>query len=1118
VLLLAGLLCAPPLRAAERCDQGAARLVSLQGAVEVRPAGSERWQSARLDQTLCGGDRLRVLEWSRAALVMPDETIVRLDQSTSVTLTPPPREGAVLLDLLQGAIHFFSRTRRVLEVHTPIVNGVIEGTEVVMASGAAGDRITVIEGALQVENDRGRLVLRSGESASAAPGQAPLRDPQPATMERIQWAIYYPPLFGLQTGGYDLPADRELAGPLAEAARRFQGGDAHGALKALPTGEAGPPELLALRASLLLYVGRVEQAAADIARLRQADPRSSEAAALEAVIAAAQNRKEEALARGREASTAAPDSAPALVALSIARQAGFDLPGARDALQRAVAVDPASGLAWARLAEIQLSLGERDDALRAAERASVLLPQLARVQVVHGFALLAGMHVDEAAAAFQSAVARDSADPMPRLGLGLARIRKGALAEGRREIEIAAALDPANALIRSYLGKAYFEEKRDKAAGDQLAMAKQFDPFDPTPHLYDAIRKQTGNRPVEALHDIQRSMALNDNRAVYRSRLLLDGDLAVRGAGLGQIYRDLGFERLALVEGVKSIDIDPANASAHRLLADAYASAPRHDVARVSELLQAQLLHPLNPTPLQPELAETNLRIVENTGPADLGLFEYHPLFLADRLHLTANGLLGGNDTRGDNLIFSGIHDRYAFSLGQFHYFSDGFRDNNDQRNDIYNAFFQAALSEQSSLQAEYRDYDFEWGDTPLNFYRSQYVPDLRMAGPYRSARLGAHHEWRPGSDLLYSGILSRLHGDTEISGYDIEITEKGIFNELQHRLKTDRLRLIYGAGHLHADTEDAYRYTDPAVPGAEKALLSSGEYALDHTNAYLYAHIPYPDSLLWTLGASVDLFRDQYLDNDKNQFNPKLGLTWTPTDRTTVRAAVFRVLKRYMSSNQTIEPTQVAGFNQYYDEFNGMSAWRCGLGVDQKFGATLFGGLEYATRQMQVDFEDFFRDPENPSIATADYREQTLRAYGYWAPLPWLAASLEGSYDIFETDERDSPDFLGAVQFTELKTLRLPLSLRFFHPAGFSAAWTTSYVHQEVALGDPRVGPLTSDSDSFWVTNAAVSYDLPRRRGKLSLLAKNLFDTGFNYLELDPKLREMHPERTVYLKLSLFF
>ena len=106
--------------------------------------------------------------------------------------------------------------------------------------------------------------------------------------------------------------------------------------------------------------------------------------------------------------------------------------------------------------------------------------------------------------------------------------------EGGREIEIAASLDPNNSIARSYLGKAYYEEKRGPLDEREYAIAKELDPKDPTPWFYDAIAKQTTNRPVEALHDMQKAIELNDNRAVYRSRLLLDSDLAARSAALAE--------------------------------------------------------------------------------------------------------------------------------------------------------------------------------------------------------------------------------------------------------------------------------------------------------------------------------------------------------------------------------------------------------------------------------------------------------------------------------------------------------------------------------------------------------------------------------------------------------
>ena len=101
------------------------------------------------------------------------------------------------------------------------------------------------------------------------------------------------------------------------------------------------------------------------------------------------------------------------------------------------------------------------------------------------------------------------------------------------------------------MGKAYYEEKRGPLDQREYAIAKELDPKDPTPWFYDAIAKQTTNRPVEALQDMQQAIELNNNRMVYRSSLLLDSDLAARSAALGQIYNNLGFQQLGLVEGWK---------------------------------------------------------------------------------------------------------------------------------------------------------------------------------------------------------------------------------------------------------------------------------------------------------------------------------------------------------------------------------------------------------------------------------------------------------------------------------------------------------------------------------------------------------------------------------------
>ena len=173
-----------------------------------------------------------------------------------------------------------------------------------------------------------------------------------------------------------------------------------------------------------------------------------------------------------------------------------------------------------------------------------------------GFVHLAQIDTGAAQTAFHAAIEHDSFNPLPRLGLGLATIRDGQLVQGRQQLEIAVALDPGSSLLRSYAGKAYYEEntrQRDELASAQFALAKQLDTQDPTSWYYEAILKESQNRPAEALQELQVSIEKNGNRAVYRSKLLLDDDAAAPTASVAAVYDNLGFERLAIVESAKAL-------------------------------------------------------------------------------------------------------------------------------------------------------------------------------------------------------------------------------------------------------------------------------------------------------------------------------------------------------------------------------------------------------------------------------------------------------------------------------------------------------------------------------------------------------------------------------------
>ena len=1090
----------PAVAVAAECRDGIARAVSVQGSVRVRRAGEARWVEVRLNDPFCPGDLLRLEARSRAAVLLRSGAVLRLDQHTTIAFVSTAPAETSWIELLLGAVHFISRITRGLTIQTPFVNGTVEGTEFWVEVTSDQATLTVLEGRVKASNPSGALTLESGQSAVARTGQPPTLRPIVVTpTDAVQWALYYPPL--PRPRPEDFP-DRSgetwpaLVRRSLEEAARGDLGAAFDALAGVPS-DVADPRMLLYRADLLLTVGRVDEATADIDRVLANDPGNSVALAQRSIIAVAKNAKAEALALARQAADRDPRSSVARIALSYAQQASVDLEGARASVQEAVTFAPDDALAWARLAELWLSWGEFDRALAAAREAVRLDPRLGRAQVVLGFALLSQIRPVEAAQAFEAAIRLDQADPLARLGLGLAQIRRGDLEAGRWELEVAVSLDPGQALLRSYLGKAYYEEKRDALAADQFGLARTLDHRDPTPWLYDAIRKHSVNRPVEALQDLQRSVELNDYRAVYRSQLFLDADRATRSATLARLYDDLGFQQRALVEGWTSLHTDPANFSAHRFLADSSAALPRHEIARVSEVLQSQLLQPVNINPVPPQLALARSFVLAGTGPTTAGFNEFDPLFERNRFSLRASGVAGNNATWGDEIVASVLWDRLAVSVGQFHYETDGFRPNNDQTQDLYDVFLQWSPSATTSVQAELQASRFDRGDLFLRFDPDNFLPALRQEDDVLTARLGLRHQLAPDSTLLASLAYGTAEFNTTVQpGLTLATDEDRYSAEVQHLFRHARLSLVDGGGYFHIEREDRF-LDDPAT-----------ETSVRHGNLYAYGHVPL-GRLVATLGASADFFSGGIRDRD--QLNPKVGVLWRSDSGTTLRAAAFRTLKRTLINNQTLEPTQVAGFNQFFDDPEATDAWRYGVGVDQVVGRSLFAGLEVSRRDLEVPALDL-TGPE-PRVTTTDEQENFGRAYVYWAPHPWVALVAEYQYEKLERDPQASNE----GQVAKVRTQRVPLAVNLFHPSGLMASLRATYVNQEGTFRD-AAGDLVRGSDAFWVVDASLGYRLPRRWGIITVEARNLLDERFRFQETDPVRPTLAPERVVLVKFTLAY
>jgi Tfp pilus assembly protein PilF len=1112
--VIACVLSAAVLPAAWAAEGEVGKIAAVQNQVETKAAAAGDWEPSVLHSMLHARDRVRTGAESRAAILYSDQTLHRINEKSEVEVLPPEAGNPGLLKVISGN-HFFSsrKPKDFGRVETPTVTAAIRGTEFVVDVGDRGvTTITMIEGVVDASNTFGSVQVGAGEQAFIEPGKAPVKRIVVRPRDAVAWSLYYPRVLG--------------------------GSDA----QRLESMGAGGRDLA--RAAELLSSGQVGQARPLIESARERDPDNPVALALASVIGVVSDRKDEAYALARQAVEADSDSGAAALALSLALQSRFEIDQALEMAETAARLDPDSAEALARVAELRLATGDTRGAQDAAERAVRRDANSARALTVLGFVQLAQLKSAEALGTFERAVQTDPSFPLARLGLGIARIRGGDLKAGREEMQTAVLLDPDNSLFRSYLAKAYYEELREDAAAKEIAAAKELDPSDPTPYLYSALQKQTYNRQVEALHELQESIARNDNRAVYRSRLLLDEDLAVRSANLASIYSELGFSELGMVTARRSADADQSNFSSHLFLAESYRTTPGFAPAFLSEVLQARIYQPVNVNAVRPDVVNETASFNEYTSlinrprirgfagitygatSTDLADLELPPAF-QDLLELDSSNPSGGDVT------FTFNRDRVAGSLSYTNVSVDGFRTNTDISQDNIRGFFVFAPTHRDQIQLNFISGSRETGDLPLRENPFQVAPE-RFETDLSNVGVGYHRIISPASDLAVSAIYS----DTEQTAFDFNVLDgsstpraigrfKGPQVEAQYVLRQSALTWTAGLGHFDGDQE---------LESVSGSTTLSGDDQF--TNAYVYAKLRNLGPVEITAGVAYEdllapvglipprdyLIGATDLEYEDSQVTGKFGLSAYATPKTVVRATAYSRLTPAIGRLQTLEPTQVSGFNQFFDDPGGTSSFNYGIGLDQEFTRSFFAGFSVLRRDL--DIPEAVCDSPDPAIG-CNLRPATgieQRNSDDWLANVYLNGTAGRRVSLglqYSYEERDF-DFTQVDQIGRFedyqRTHRVRPEVRYFLPFGLFGVVRSTYYDQEIdkvdAYSDLTSPDRIQDAADFWVTDFQIGYRLPKRWGSVNLNVFNV--TNEQFLLYRTSLEEsVVPARTATLTVN---
>jgi outer membrane receptor protein involved in Fe transport/Tfp pilus assembly protein PilF len=1137
--------------------------------------GEVRYQALGATETVPGvpqklnfGDTLYTKLHSEAAGVFEDGDDWRIRQDTKLTIVRKAPGKAPAARIEKGSIYIIHRAGPdSTPVETPQVVAVPKGTEFcVTVDPARGETVfTMFDG---------EVLLRRGAEEQRVPKgfQGVVTDGRPIEVRPIlqaqnivQWWIHYPGV--LDADELALADDAAFAASL----RAYREGDLRAALEKFPGHPAAPrtagASAGAFYAGLLLGAGDIEPAEALVER---GAPDHPAVRALRIMLDAVAPPLSTNSWRARSPRPAAGGSASELLAVSYAHQAAHDLEAALRAARAAVAKSPRFAFAHARVAELEFSFRRTRPARAAVDEALKLGSLNAQAHALNGFLLAADNRFDAALAAFGRAIELDSSLANGWLGRGLVRIRRGDRAAGRSDLALAAVLEPTRSLLRSYAGKAAQDAGNTRVAAQELDMARALDPNDPTPWLYAALLHLETHRVNEAVDELEKSIRLNDNRALFRSRLSLDEDRAVRGANLARVYERAGLDNVSFNEAARAVSYDRANFSAHQFMADNFDRLRdptrfnlRYETPWFGELLLANLLSPVGATPLSQHVSQQ----------------EYSRLFARDRAGLSSDTLVRSDREIHELVSQYGNFGNTAWALDLDYQHNDGVRRNNQlDRKEWYTTIKQQFTPQDSALLlVKYEDYEggdnFQYYDAKKSLNR-----DYHYVERERPIALGGwHHEWAPGIHTLLLG--GRLAYDQKLTdgevpflvlaqtgsgvivpgslGYDVNY--RGDYEawtaELNQIFQTGNHTLTLGARYQNGELTGKNVFVPNTPDAIQVPFRNSFTEPADRVTGYAYYDWRIHKTLLLIGGVSYDLvtYPRQLRGvpvarghEDKDLVAPKAGLVWTPLDSLTLRGAYAQSLGGVtLDQSYRLEPTHLAGFVQNYRTLfpvslaGPVSAQRfetAGAALEWKLPTRTYVTAQFENLAAEADhtrgmlFTDLSTDPNGTPIRGTgtrqklDFEERSVElavsqllgdSWSAGARYRFTRAELRSRLpdvplaQYAAGDIRNTSDLHAAGVF-----------LNYTHRCGFFAQSDFTWYAQDNRERGYSGGRFTTrdlPSDDFPQWNLALGWRFPRQRGDVTFGVLNL--TGEDY-RLSPMNfhNEMPHERVFYGRVRFRF
>ncbi|MDK1374330.1 MULTISPECIES: FecR domain-containing protein [unclassified Sinorhizobium] len=1168
VMFAATVLLAPWPTFAEpipRQAPAAGSVIARKTGEEVRFVDVSNWRVVDLAQDLLPGDVLRTNAVGALAVLFSDHTQIRLGRNTALRVKQIGA-GDSSLELQSGTI--WARAERGgegLVIDTPAATAAIRGTDWTLTVGGDGKTsLVVLEGVVELSNAYGSVTVKQGEGAVAAIGSAPtkiviitpkdreqmlfhlsLRNAfvwMPATplsvpqMRRERARIEAEPEASRSTEDWlalaeiylSLNGRQKAQAALSEATRRGLSGSQVARadlIRGLIAGSSNQYREAARlfskaergldpsRRTIAAYGGYFARGLADPNRVEE-PPRNASgryAGMAQAWTAGFREDIPAAIEVIKRAEQRYPDDPTLPAARAQLAMLLDDRDELRDGVERALAIDPNDPTALEARAhyryhidnDLEGALADLNKALETAPGSSSIWNSLGLVQGVRG-------DNRAAEAAFKQAIALDPLDPVAHANLAVQYLDETRMAEAKRELDTALAVDPSFDIALVARGRYHLQNGDvDKAVEDLLAGSTANPAYSNAQLLLAAAHYEKGDRipAAQALDNADRLDPNDPVVATVRTALAIDaydadgairnaqeamrrtrakgGDTAALGAnqeqgstlndafrlqGLdawGQYYGDAVFDPFTGASYVDQAVRGSVNPFFNTFDFAANAITNTINPGSFSALIQGLMI--------EPHMLASRERTV-NLLRSPFFETELGGGFIANEDH---TGWIGEAAVRGFTVspFPISVFGTFQWEEPRDTIESGGARIERELRLIGGNGYITASPTPDDRIVgfANYSDVDEFRELLPV-------PPDIDIG--HEASGILSGLAWshtfgyrNVGNAALFFNELRTEDTDTEDFGAvklssDVEAKERTYIAALNHMYGDGDLTWRYGVegGKIRSDTKTQISLIVPPPPFSVTDFQSS-------TQAVAKAYIDGIYEITPDLKVEGALFARYIEDvNDNNiRPEPKLGVAWAPAEGHWLRAAVQR--EGYNFGTATLAPVGIVGLqpNQFLIGTQGY-ADTLALRWDAEWNDWLFTAVDYQHQEIRNGSIDL------PfSITDFAFDKARLDRLALTANLA-LGHGLGLSATVART-ESDDLSTGGDLPFLPENSGQIALT--WVNTANIKTTVAANYVGE-------RTSDLGTTLDDFWTLDASLLWEPFDKRFELELAGFNLLDEEF--------------------------